>query len=79
MQGLCELQNTFSGTKLHRLLEYLTNLTGLTCFARFDGSPIRKEETAEGNFSVCGSALHQNSSPLNAFKHYPDYESHTCN
>ena len=53
MQGLCEPQDTYSGTKLHRLPEYLKNLTGLAYFARFDWSPIQKEESAERNSFVC--------------------------
>lgn len=53
MQGLCEPQDTYSGTKIHRPLEYLTNLTGLTYFARFDQSLIQKEESAERNSFLC--------------------------
>lgn len=53
MQGLCEPQDIYSDIKLHRALEYLTNLTGLTCSTRFDKSPIQKEESAERNYFLC--------------------------
>lgn len=53
IQDLCEPQDTYSGTKLHRLLEYLKNQTGLTYFAGFDRSPIQKEKSAERNTFLC--------------------------